>query len=63
VVFERCFENTNEGQIVNRFSNEVGHHIWLQGPFNHLSREWKANYIVAVFCQFFKNYIFKPSMY
>jgi hypothetical protein len=25
VVFEECFQNTNEGQIVSRFSDEVGH--------------------------------------
>ena len=37
VVFERCFENTNEGQVVNRFSNEVRHYLWLQSLFNHLN--------------------------
>jgi hypothetical protein len=36
VIFEGCFKNTNESQMVSRFSNEVGHHFWLRGPFNHL---------------------------
>jgi hypothetical protein len=39
VVFEGCFQNTNEGQMVSRLSNEVGHHLWLQGPLNHLGGE------------------------
>jgi hypothetical protein len=51
VIFERCFKNTNEGQMVNRFSNEVGHRLWLQGPLNHLSGERRANYIAVVLCQ------------
>ena len=48
VVFEGCFENTNEGQMVSRFSNEIGHRLWLHGPLNHLSRERKASYIASV---------------
>jgi hypothetical protein len=39
MVFEGFFENTNEGQIVSRFSNEVGYCLWLRGPLNHLSGE------------------------
>jgi hypothetical protein len=27
VVFERCFQNTNEGQMVNRLFDEVGHRL------------------------------------
>jgi hypothetical protein len=50
VVFEGCFENTNEDQMVSHFSNEIGHHFWLQGPLNYLSREWKLIYIAIVFC-------------
>ena len=48
VVFEGCFENTNEGQMVSRFSNEIGHRLWLHGPLNHLSRERRASYIASV---------------
>jgi hypothetical protein len=29
VVFEGCFQNINKGQMVNRLSNDVGHHLWL----------------------------------
>jgi hypothetical protein len=32
VVFEGCFQNTNEGQMVSRLFHEVGHRFWLQGP-------------------------------
>jgi hypothetical protein len=39
MVFKGCFENTNKCQMVSRFSNEVGHHLWLQGPLNHLSKK------------------------
>jgi hypothetical protein len=48
VVFERCFQNTNEGQMVSRLFNEVDHHLWLQGPFIHLSSERRTNYIIAI---------------
>ena len=39
VVFEECFKNTNEGQLVSRFSNEIGHCFWFQDPLNYLNRE------------------------
>jgi hypothetical protein len=39
------FENTHEGQMVSRFSNEIG-----RGPLNHLGAEQRANYIAAMFC-------------
>jgi hypothetical protein len=51
VVFEGCFQNTNEGQMVSCLSNEVGHHLWLQGPLNHLDDERQVSYIVVVFRQ------------
>jgi hypothetical protein len=35
-------------KLVSLFSNEVGHYLWLQGPFNHLSRERRVSYFVAV---------------
>jgi hypothetical protein len=48
VVFEGCFQNTNESQMVNCLSDEVGHFFWLQGPLNHLGDERRANYIAAI---------------
>jgi hypothetical protein len=48
VVFEGCFENTNAGHMVTRFSDDIGHRLWLQGPLNHLGGERRANYIVEV---------------
>jgi hypothetical protein len=51
MVFEGCFQNTNEDQMMIRMSNEVGYRLWLQGLLNHLGTEWHANYIVAIFCK------------
>jgi hypothetical protein len=34
-VFEGYFQYTNEGQMVSRLSDEVDHHLWLQGLLNH----------------------------
>lgn len=51
VVFEGCFQNTNEGQTVRRSSNEMNHRLWLHGPLNHLTRERRARFIVAVLRQ------------
>ena len=51
MVFEGCFKNTNEGQMVSRFSNEVGHRLWLEGPLTYLSVEQRASYISAVLRQ------------
>jgi hypothetical protein len=51
VVFQGCFENTNEGQIISRFSNELGHRLWLQGPFNHLSGQQRPKYITIILHQ------------
>jgi hypothetical protein len=41
VVFEGCFQNTNEGKVVSHLSDEVGHCLCLQGPFIHLGSEWR----------------------
>jgi hypothetical protein len=30
VVFEGCFDNTNEGQMMNHFFNDVGHRIGFE---------------------------------
>ena len=48
MVFEGCFENTDEGQMVSRFSNEMGHRLWLRGPLTYISGERRASYISAV---------------
>ena len=49
MVFEGCFENNAEEQMVSRISGDGGHRLWLQGPFNLLTRERRANYIAAIF--------------
>jgi hypothetical protein len=43
VVFEGCFQNTNEGHMVSRLSDEIGHRLWLQDPLNHLGGEQPGN--------------------
>ncbi|KAG0570940.1 hypothetical protein KC19_6G199200 [Ceratodon purpureus] len=48
MVFEGCFENNNEGQMVSHISSEVGHRFWLQGQLNLLTRERRASFIAAV---------------
>ena len=49
MVFDGCFENNAEEQMVSRISGDGGHRFWLQGPFNLLTREQRANYIAAIF--------------
>ena len=39
MVFEGYFENNAEEQMVSRISSDGGHRLWLQGPFNLLTRE------------------------
>jgi hypothetical protein len=51
VMFEGCFQNTKEGQMVSRLFDEVGHYFWLQGPHNHLGGEWRTSYIVVILCK------------
>ena len=48
MVFEGCFENNAEEQMVSRISGDGGHRLWLQGPFNLLTRERRANYVAAI---------------
>ncbi|KAG0577128.1 hypothetical protein KC19_5G133000 [Ceratodon purpureus] len=48
MVFEGCFENNNEGQMVSSISSEVGHRFWLQGQLNLLTRERRASFIAVV---------------
>jgi hypothetical protein len=63
MVFEGCFENTNEGQMMSCFSNKVGHHLWLHGPLNYLCRERRASYLshlvveVGVFIIVFSSHV------
>ena len=39
VIFEGCFQNTDQDQMVNYFFNKVDHCLLLQGPLNLLNRE------------------------
>ena len=48
MVFEGCFENNAEEQMVSRISSDGGHRLWLQGPFNLLTRERRVNYVAAI---------------
>ena len=48
MVFEGCFENNAEEQMVSRISDDGDHCLWLQGPFNLLTRERRANYVAAI---------------
>ena len=48
MIFEGCFENNCEEQMVSRISDDGGHRFWLQGPFNLLTRERRANYVAAI---------------
>ena len=49
MVFEGCFENNAKKQMVTRISDDRGHCLWLQGPFNLLTRERRANYVATIF--------------
>jgi hypothetical protein len=49
VVFEGCFKNTNTDHMVTCLSDNIGHRLWLQSPFNHLGGERKVNYFAEVF--------------
>ena len=48
MIFEGCFENNVAEQMVRCISGDGGHRFWLQGPFNLLTREQRANYVVAI---------------
>ena len=48
MMFEGCFENSGEKEMVSRIFGDGGHHFWLQGPLNLLTREQRANYITAI---------------
>ena len=44
MVFEGCFEE----QMVSRISGDESCRLWLQGPFNLLTREQRTNYIAII---------------
>ena len=48
MIFEGCFENNAEEQMVSHISGDGGHPLWLQGPFNLLTKEQRANYIATI---------------
>ena len=48
IMFEECFENNTEEQMVNRIFGDGGHYLWLQGPLNLLTKEQRANYVAAI---------------
>ena len=48
MVFEGCFENNAEEQMVSHISGDGGPRLWLQGSFNLLTIERKANYIATI---------------
>ena len=48
MIFEGCFENNAEEQMVSRISDDGGHRLWLQGPFNLLTRERRANHLATI---------------
>ena len=48
MMFEGCFENNVGEQIVSHIFGDGGHCLWLQRPFNLLTRERRTNYIAAI---------------
>ena len=50
MIFEGCFENNAEEQMVSRIFGDGSHRLglWLQGPFNLLTRERRANYVATI---------------
>ena len=49
MVFEGCFENNAEEQMVSCIFDNGRHRFWLQAPFNLLTRDQKANYVATIF--------------
>ena len=48
MVFEGCFENNAREQMVSCISGDEGYHLWLQGRFNFLTKEQRANYVATI---------------
>ena len=53
VIFEGCFQNTNEGHMVTHLFDNIGHRLWFQDPLNHFGSELHASYIARIFCKIF----------
>ena len=54
MVFEGCFENNVEEQMVSRIFSDGKHCLWIQGPLNLLTRGRRANYIAAILLRILK---------
>ena len=54
MVFEGCFENNAEEQMVSRISNDGGHCLRLQGSLNLLIRERRANCNTSTYFRVFE---------
>ena len=52
MVFEGCFENNAEEQMVSHISGDGGHCLWLQGPFNLLTKERRLITLLQYFYVF-----------
>ena len=48
MLFEGCFDNNVEEQMVSRISGDGGHRLWLQGSLNLLTTRQRANYDVRI---------------
>ena len=48
MVFEECFENNAEEQMISRIFGDGGHRLWLQRPLNLLTRERRTNYVTTI---------------
>ena len=48
MVYERCFENNAEKQMMSRIFGDESHRLSLQGPLNLLTREQRTNYINTI---------------
>ena len=48
MVFEGCFENNTEEQMVSHISGDGGHRLWFQGSLILLIKERRTNYVVAM---------------
>ena len=49
MVFDGYFENNGGEQMVSHISSDGGHRLWLQGPFNLLTKEQRTNYVAVIF--------------
>ena len=54
MMFEGCFENNTEEQMVSHIYDDDGYHFWLQGPLNLLTKEQRADYIATILLRILK---------